>query len=127
MATAEKVATRTDPAKAVEGLVDTLASSRWASAAAIVIVALVCFLPGLNTLPPLDSDETRFAETARQMARAGDYVDTRLQGVETAYLRRLAPIGSKAAAIESLHRARPRPVLALSAAARSSPRSRRRS
>ncbi len=57
---------------AVERLIDRLAASPLASALAIAVVALICFLPGLTGLPPLDRDEAQIAEAARQMVAAGD-------------------------------------------------------
>ncbi|MBH0237335.1 ArnT family glycosyltransferase [Methylobrevis albus] len=51
-----------------------LASHRRA-AAAIVLFALVCVLPGFFTIPPVDRDEARFAQTSRQMVETGDLVD----------------------------------------------------
>jgi 4-amino-4-deoxy-L-arabinose transferase-like glycosyltransferase len=89
MATADRVVIGTDPAKTVLGLVDTLAGSRLASIAAILILALVCFLPGFNTLPPLDSDEPRFAEATREMMVSGNYATVRLQSAPAT----ITPIG----------------------------------
>jgi 4-amino-4-deoxy-L-arabinose transferase-like glycosyltransferase len=68
-----------DAAAAAERLADRLASSPWASAAAIVVVALLCFLPGFFTLPPVDGDEPGFAVAAREMVATGDYASVRLQ------------------------------------------------
>ena len=61
----------------VENLLDHLASRRALAAAAIVVVALCAFLPGLATIPPVDRDEPRFAETARRMATGGPLADGR--------------------------------------------------
>ena len=74
---------------AVEVLVDRLAASRPASAIAILIVALCCFLPGLDAIPPIDREETSFAEAAKRMVASGDYSDIQpLPGVH-----QVAPIG----------------------------------
>src|SRR5262249_58765409 len=45
----------------------------------LVIIALVSFLPGLRTIPPVDRDEARFAQSTRQMLETGNYVDIRFQ------------------------------------------------
>lgn len=45
----------------------------------LVLLALVLFLPGLATLPPVDRDEVSFAQASRQMYASGDLVDIRLQ------------------------------------------------
>ena len=49
---------------------------------AYVWLTLLCaalYLPGLVTLPPIDRDEARFAQAARQMVESGDYVRIRFQ------------------------------------------------
>lgn len=76
--------------QAVEAVIDRLAASRMASAAAVVVVALCCFVPGLQAIPPVDRDEPRYAETARQMVAVGDLLDSRFNGRATVDL----PIGS---------------------------------
>ena len=70
----------------VSDIVETLARSRWASVAAVVVVALACFLPGFGTMAPLDGDEPGYAVAAREMVATGDYVGVRLQ-TESAELR----------------------------------------
>lgn len=40
---------------------------------------LVLFLPGLAALPPLDRDESRFAQATRQMLETGDFVRIQFQ------------------------------------------------
>src|SRR5688572_12692474 len=71
-----------DPAASVTAAVDRLARAPWASVAAIVVLALACFLPGMATLPPIDGDEPAFAVAAREMVEAGDYAAVRLQTVD---------------------------------------------
>jgi 4-amino-4-deoxy-L-arabinose transferase-like glycosyltransferase len=73
----------------VERFIDRLATSPWASGAAILIVALACFLPGFTTIPPLDREETQFVEAARQMVATGNYGHIE-QLIDTG---RLEPIG----------------------------------
>ncbi|HEY3638117.1 MAG TPA: glycosyltransferase family 39 protein [Rhizomicrobium sp.] len=48
---------------------------------AILLVALVGWASGLMSLPPLDRDESRFAEASRQMVETGNYVDIRFANV----------------------------------------------
>ena len=55
----------------------------------VAVFALVMFLPGFFTLPPIDRDETRFAQASRQMAESGDLIDIRL-GEGTRYKK---PVG----------------------------------
>jgi 4-amino-4-deoxy-L-arabinose transferase-like glycosyltransferase len=42
-------------------------SDRWPAGLALVAVGLLAWLPGLFTLPPIDRDESRFAEASRAM------------------------------------------------------------
>jgi len=55
----------------------------------IALFALVMFLPGFFSVPPIDRDETRFAQASRQMAESGDLIDIRL-GEGTRYKK---PVG----------------------------------
>jgi 4-amino-4-deoxy-L-arabinose transferase-like glycosyltransferase len=45
----------------------------------LVLLCLALFLPGLFTIPPIDRDESRFAQATRQMLDSGDFVDIRFQ------------------------------------------------
>jgi 4-amino-4-deoxy-L-arabinose transferase-like glycosyltransferase len=47
--------------------------------ALILLFGLALYLPGLRTLPAVDRDEARFAQSSRQMLESGDYVDIRFQ------------------------------------------------
>ncbi|MFE1602013.1 ArnT family glycosyltransferase [Methylobacterium sp. ID0610] len=46
----------------------------------LVLLCLVCFLPGFASLQPMDRDEPRFAQASKQMLESGDLVDIRFQG-----------------------------------------------
>src|SRR5689334_8598132 len=46
--------------------------------ALLALLGLLLWLPGVLSLPPLDRDESRFAQASRQMAESGDPVDIRL-------------------------------------------------
>ncbi len=45
----------------------------------LVLVALLAFLPGFFSVPPIDRDESRFAQATKQMLESGNYVDIRFQ------------------------------------------------
>jgi 4-amino-4-deoxy-L-arabinose transferase-like glycosyltransferase len=47
----------------------------------LALVCLVCFTPGITSLPPVDRDEARFTQATKQMAETGDYLDIRYQEV----------------------------------------------
>jgi len=61
MTEAGETATGVNGAAGVVGILDSLAESRVRSLVAILIVALVAFLPGFKTIAPLDRDEPRYA------------------------------------------------------------------
>jgi 4-amino-4-deoxy-L-arabinose transferase-like glycosyltransferase len=49
----------------------------------IILLTLLClalFLPGLSAVPPIDRDESRFAQASHQMLESGDYVRIQFQG-----------------------------------------------
>ena len=64
---------------AVESWLAVLCSSRLKAFLALMLFAFVCFMPGFNTIPPVDRDEARFAQASKQMMESGDYVDIRFQ------------------------------------------------
>ncbi len=45
----------------------------------IALFCLVLYLPGLTTLPPLDRDESRFAQATKQMIETGNMVEIMFQ------------------------------------------------
>jgi len=67
---------------------------------AIVLVCLLALLPGFFITPPLDRDESRYAQASRQMLETGDFVEIRYQ--ETARNKKPAGIYWMQAASASL-------------------------
>jgi 4-amino-4-deoxy-L-arabinose transferase-like glycosyltransferase len=51
----------------------------WRGPLLAAIVALIAGLPGLIALPPLDRDESRFAQATAQMLETGDYTNIQFQ------------------------------------------------
>jgi 4-amino-4-deoxy-L-arabinose transferase-like glycosyltransferase len=49
--------------------------------AVLLLICVLAWLPGFFTLPPLDRDESRFAQATKQMLETGDFVDINLGGV----------------------------------------------
>src|SRR5438874_542572 len=43
----------------------------------LALLGLLLWLPGILSLPPLDRDESRFAQSSRQMVQSGNWVDIR--------------------------------------------------
>jgi 4-amino-4-deoxy-L-arabinose transferase-like glycosyltransferase len=50
----------------------------------LVLICLLAWLPGFFTIPPLDRDESRFAQASKQMLETGNFVDIRF-GKEPRY------------------------------------------
>jgi 4-amino-4-deoxy-L-arabinose transferase-like glycosyltransferase len=69
--------------------------------AALLLLCLVAWLPGLTTLPALDRDEARFAQASKQMVETGNWVDIRF-GNEARYKKPVGIYWLQAAATEIL-------------------------
>ncbi len=59
------------------------------AAAVLVGLALLCYLPGLLALPPVDRTEVVYAQSSRAMLERGDLIDATFQGERYAF----RPIG----------------------------------
>ena len=57
--------------------------------ATLGLLCLLLWAPGMLSLPPLDRDESRFAQASRQMLESGDFIDIRF-GKEPRYKK---PVG----------------------------------
>jgi 4-amino-4-deoxy-L-arabinose transferase-like glycosyltransferase len=49
--------------------------------AVLLLICVMAWIPGFFTLPPLDRDESRFAQATKQMLETRDFVDIKLGGV----------------------------------------------
>jgi 4-amino-4-deoxy-L-arabinose transferase-like glycosyltransferase len=67
------------PALSLKAILDFAAASHAHAVAVLLAVALVSFLPGFFSIPPIDRDEARFAQATKQMVETGDYIDIRFQ------------------------------------------------
>jgi 4-amino-4-deoxy-L-arabinose transferase-like glycosyltransferase len=56
---------------------------------ALLLLCLALWTPGVLTLPPLDRDESRFAQSSKQMLESGNFIDIRF-GAEPRYKK---PVG----------------------------------
>ncbi|MCP2679781.1 glycosyltransferase family 39 protein [Maricaulaceae bacterium NA33B04] len=45
----------------------------------LMVVAVAALLPGLFNVPPMDRDESRYAQASRQMMETGDYLNIKFQ------------------------------------------------
>jgi 4-amino-4-deoxy-L-arabinose transferase-like glycosyltransferase len=66
-------------ARSLKTIVDFAVSSHARALAVLLAAALLGFLPGFFSIPPIDRDEARFAQATKQMVESGDYVDIRFQ------------------------------------------------
>jgi 4-amino-4-deoxy-L-arabinose transferase-like glycosyltransferase len=45
----------------------------------LIVLSLAFYLPGLAAIPPIDRDESRFAQASHQMLESGDYIRIKFQ------------------------------------------------
>src|SRR5215470_2073372 len=67
------------PGSQLVRVIDFITVSHARTVGFLVLVAMLLFLPGFFTIPPIDRDEARFAQATKQMVESGDYVDIRFQ------------------------------------------------
>jgi 4-amino-4-deoxy-L-arabinose transferase-like glycosyltransferase len=77
--TAEKEGHQRASVRSLKTMVDFAVGSHVRALAVLLTVALLAFLPGFFSIPPIDRDEARFAQATKQMVESGDYVDIRFQ------------------------------------------------
>jgi len=65
----------------------------------LVLICLIAWIPGLFTIPPLDRDESRFAQASKQMLETHNFVDIRF-GQEPRYKKPVGIYWLQAAATE---------------------------
>src|SRR5438132_916168 len=77
--TASQQRPRSWSGRSLKDVADFAMRSHSRAAAVLLMVALVGFLPGIFSIPPIDRDEARFAQATKQMVESGDYIDIRFQ------------------------------------------------
>src|SRR5712691_7930528 len=65
--------------RSLTAMVDFAVGSHARAVAVLLVVALLSFLPGFFSIPPIDRDEARFAQATKQMVESGDYIDIHFQ------------------------------------------------
>jgi 4-amino-4-deoxy-L-arabinose transferase-like glycosyltransferase len=70
---------RVIPASVLVKVLDFASASHVRAIAFLLVCGLLFFLPGFFNIPPIDRDETRFAQATKQMVETGDFVDIRFQ------------------------------------------------
>jgi 4-amino-4-deoxy-L-arabinose transferase-like glycosyltransferase len=70
---------RVIPASVLVKVLDFVTASHGRAIAFLLVCGALFFLPGFFNIPPIDRDETRFAQATKQMVETGDFVDIRFQ------------------------------------------------
>src|SRR3954464_3108642 len=89
-----------NPGSRLVSMFDIATASHVRAVAFLVLCALLLFLPGFFTIPPVDRDEARFAQATKQMVESGDYVDIRFQE-DVRYKKPVGVYWLQAAAVET--------------------------
>ena len=79
VATVDHEGRRTVSGRGLKAIMDFAVGSHPRAVALLLMVALLSFLPGFFSIPPIDRDEARFAQATKQMVESGDYIDIRFQ------------------------------------------------
>jgi 4-amino-4-deoxy-L-arabinose transferase-like glycosyltransferase len=77
--TAHQQRRKSAPRPDLKAVVDFAVASHARATMVLLAVALLGFLPGIFSIPPIDRDEARFAQATKQMVETGDYIDIRFQ------------------------------------------------
>ena len=86
--------------RSLQAIVDFAVASHRNAVAVLLLVALIGFLPGFFSTPPIDRDEARFAQATKQMVESGDYIDIRFQD-EVRYKKPVGIYWLQAAVVKS--------------------------
>ena len=86
--------------RSLKAVVDFAVGSHARAVATLMVVALLSFLPGFFSIPPVDRDEARFAQATKQMVESGDYIDIRFQD-EVRYKKPVGIYWLQAAAVKT--------------------------
>ena len=73
----------------IDAFIVTASRKSWVLYSVVLLIASLLFLSGLFDMPPMDRDETRFAQATKQMMETQNYIDIRL-GDEVRYKK---PVG----------------------------------
>jgi 4-amino-4-deoxy-L-arabinose transferase-like glycosyltransferase len=79
VATADNQGRERTSLRSLRAIVDFAIDSHARAVMVLLVVALLGFLPGFFSIPPIDRDEARFAQATKQMVESRDYVDIRFQ------------------------------------------------
>src|SRR3954447_4872491 len=91
---------RAIPASVLVKVLDFVTASHARSIAFLLVCGVLFFLPRFVNIPPIDRDETRFAQATKQMVETGDFVDIRFQD-DVRYKKPVGIYWLQAAVVES--------------------------
>lgn len=86
--------------RGLAALLDHASASHARALVFLAIVSLLAFAPGLTRVPPVDREESRFAQATKQMIESGDHVDIRFQD-DVRYSKPVGLYWLQAAAVKS--------------------------
>src|SRR5215468_7106163 len=89
-----------NPGSRLARAIDFVQASHARAVAFLLLCAMLFFLPGFFTIPPIDRDEPRFAQATKQMVETGDFVDIRFQD-EVRYKKPVGIYWMQAAAVQT--------------------------
>lgn len=90
-----------NPGSRLVRAIDVVTGSHGRAVGFLVLCALLLFLPGFFTIPPVDRDEARFAQATKQMVETGDYIDIRFQD-DVRYKKPVGIYWLQSAAVETV-------------------------
>jgi 4-amino-4-deoxy-L-arabinose transferase-like glycosyltransferase len=65
--------------RGLAALLDYASASHTRALSCLLLLSFLAFVPGTFQLPPIDREESRFAQATKQMVETGDFVDIRFQ------------------------------------------------
>src|SRR5215831_12958485 len=89
-----------NPGDRLVRMIDFITASHARAVAFLLVCAALFFLPGFFNIPPVDRDESRFAQATKQMVESGDYIDIRFQD-EVRYKKPVGIYWLQAAAVKT--------------------------
>src|SRR5262245_3459151 len=104
VAMAENEGRRAASVRSLKAVVGFAVGAHARAVAVLLVAALLSFLPGFFSIPPIDRDEARFAQATKQMLESGDYVDIRFQD-EVRYKKPVGIYWLQAAVVKKIGRA----------------------
>lgn len=88
--------------RGLAALLDYASATHRRAVSCLLLLSLLAFVPGTFQLPPIDREESRFAQATKQMIESGDYIDIRFQD-DVRYSKPIALYWMQAAVVKAAH------------------------